>query len=394
MINAGALVVHTLVGEPDDPRSPDPGRAVGVRRPPARGRRGGVPLRDRDRVPQPRHRQLLRSHGTIREAPEDVVVGYTRQCAVRVNARDLALMAATLANGGINPLTEEQVVDEVVVRQMLSVMSTSGMYDAAGDWTSTVGFPAKSGVSGASSARCPASSGSRRSHRGWTATATACAAAEACRRLSHDMGLHMMDAPQPARATIRRTHTVQHADGGEATVYALHGSIQFARAERLLRDLADDRRPPARGGARPQPGPQRERGRPPDAARLVRLLVHAGTWSRSSTPRTRCPYPDCGARRVGRAWWRRSPRPTEGLSRRPRRRAGVSARRGHSSCRRHPRRAPMSRTTRPPRARSPDVELPDRQPVPSSPATVPPMSRADQPSTEGGEDPEVLLART
>ena len=60
---------------------------------------------------------------------------------------------------------------------------------------------------------------------------------EVCRRLSRDMGLHMMDAPQPARATIRRTHSVRHVDGGAATVYSLHGSIQFAGAERLVRDL-------------------------------------------------------------------------------------------------------------------------------------------------------------
>jgi glutaminase len=126
-----------------------------------------------------------------------------------------------------------------VVRQTLSVMATSGMYDAAGDWTSTVGFPAKSGVSGAIIGALPGQLGIAAFSPRLDRHGHSVRAVEACRRLSHDMGLHMMDAPQPARATIRRTHTVQHADGGEATVYALHGSIQFAGAERLVRDLAD-----------------------------------------------------------------------------------------------------------------------------------------------------------
>ena len=148
MINAGALVVHTLVGDPDTRferilagLSAFAGHRLEVDE---AAYRSETETAFRNYAIA----NMLRSHGTIREAPEQVVVGYTRQCAVRVTARDLALMAATLANGGINPLTGEQVVDEDVVRQTLSVMATSGMYDAAGDWTSTVGFPAKSGVSG------------------------------------------------------------------------------------------------------------------------------------------------------------------------------------------------------------------------------------------------------
>jgi len=166
-----------------------------------------------------------------------VVEDYTWQCSVLVTTRDLALMAATLANGGVNPLTEEEVVDERVVRQVLSVMATCGMYDSAGDWISTVGIPAKSAVSGAIIGSLPGQLGIAAFSPRLDRHGTSVRGVDVCRRLSQDMGLHMMDAPQPARATIRRAHEIRRADGGEAMVYELHGSIQFAGAERLLRDL-------------------------------------------------------------------------------------------------------------------------------------------------------------
>lgn len=77
---------------------------------------------------------MLRGHNILSEDPAVVVDGYTRQCSLLVTARDLALMAATLANRGINPLSAQRVVPEPVVRQVLSVMATCGMYDSAGDW--------------------------------------------------------------------------------------------------------------------------------------------------------------------------------------------------------------------------------------------------------------------
>src|SRR5699024_10503873 len=91
---------------------------------------------------------MLRSYDLFEQDPEELVDGYTRQCAIRVTVRDLAMMAATLANGGVQPITGEEVMTTLTVRQVLSVMTTCGMYDAAGDWVITVGRPAKSGVSG------------------------------------------------------------------------------------------------------------------------------------------------------------------------------------------------------------------------------------------------------
>ncbi|MBD3266845.1 glutaminase A, partial [bacterium] len=74
---------------------------------------------------------------------------YLQQCSILLDCRDLALMAATLANGGINPRTGEQAIKPQYVRDILSVMFMCGMYDSAGKWAYEVGFPAKSGVSGA-----------------------------------------------------------------------------------------------------------------------------------------------------------------------------------------------------------------------------------------------------
>jgi glutaminase len=73
---------------------------------------------------------------------------YTRQCAVGVNARDLAVMAATLANGGRNPVTGVQVIDASNVPEILAVMATAGLYDDSGKWLYMTGLPAKSGVGG------------------------------------------------------------------------------------------------------------------------------------------------------------------------------------------------------------------------------------------------------
>src|SRR5262245_18413698 len=76
-------------------------------------------------------------------------------CSVLVTARDIAVMAATLANRGQNPLSGEQVVSPYAVARTLSVMTSSGMYDYAGEWIYRVGMPAKSGVSGGIVAALP-----------------------------------------------------------------------------------------------------------------------------------------------------------------------------------------------------------------------------------------------
>lgn len=92
--------------------------------------------------------RLLDSYDQLDADPEQTVDVYTRQCALAVTTRDLAVMGATLAGGGVNPVTSEQVVSADVARDTLSVLATSGMYERSGEWLYEIGLPAKSGVSG------------------------------------------------------------------------------------------------------------------------------------------------------------------------------------------------------------------------------------------------------
>jgi glutaminase len=92
--------------------------------------------------------RLLRSRGRIYLDPDEAVDLYTRQCSLAVSAQDLAVMGATLANGGVNPVTRERVVDASVCHCALVVMATAGMYETSGDWLFDVGLPGKSGIGG------------------------------------------------------------------------------------------------------------------------------------------------------------------------------------------------------------------------------------------------------
>jgi len=91
---------------------------------------------------------LMYAYGYIKDNPLQAVDIYTRQCSVGVNARDLGVMAATLAFGGWNPVTKKQVMKADIVPEVLAVMATAGLYDDAGKWLWLTGLPAKSGVGG------------------------------------------------------------------------------------------------------------------------------------------------------------------------------------------------------------------------------------------------------
>lgn len=91
---------------------------------------------------------LMYAYGRIESDSERATDIYTEQCSVSVNAKDLAIMAATLANGGLNPVTNKQVMRNENVSEVLAVMATAGLYDDAGKWLYLTGLPAKSGVGG------------------------------------------------------------------------------------------------------------------------------------------------------------------------------------------------------------------------------------------------------
>jgi glutaminase len=91
---------------------------------------------------------LLESYGRIEIDPLEAVDVYTRQCSLLVTAHDLAVMGATLADGGVNPVTGEHVVAASVCRDTLSVLAATGLYERSGEWLFEIGMPGKSGVSG------------------------------------------------------------------------------------------------------------------------------------------------------------------------------------------------------------------------------------------------------
>jgi glutaminase len=103
--------------------------------------------------------RLLQSFDRIYSDAKEATDLYTRQCSLNVSARDLAVMGATLADGGVNPVTKERVVDPAVCHYALAVMVTAGLYETSGDWLYDIGLPGKSGIGGGIVAVSPGKGG-------------------------------------------------------------------------------------------------------------------------------------------------------------------------------------------------------------------------------------------
>ncbi|MBS1695845.1 MAG: glutaminase A [Actinobacteria bacterium] len=179
---------------------------------------------------------MLDSFGVLDGDPDDVLDVYFRQCSFKVTSTDLARMAATLARGGVNPLTGRRVTDARVVQRTLSVMVTCGMYDAAGDWVSAVGMPAKSGVGGGIVAVLPGQLGIGVYSPRLDAKGNSVRGIRVCRSLSQQLGLHFLTVTRESRSTIR---SVYDAATG-VRVYEVHGDLLFTGAEQVLRTIERD----------------------------------------------------------------------------------------------------------------------------------------------------------
>ncbi|MEV0648200.1 glutaminase A [Phytomonospora sp. NPDC050363] len=190
MINAGAIVVSGLV-EADEILpflSAFAGRALDVDE---AAYASEAATGDRNRALA----YLMRSAGALPGEPGPLLDSYFRQCSIRVTATDLAVMAATLANGGRNPVTGAEVVAEPVAVLVQAVMASCGMYDAAGDWLLRVGLPAKSGVSGGVIATSPGRCGVAAFSPRLDPTGASVRGVAAVRMLSDRFGLHLMHNP-------------------------------------------------------------------------------------------------------------------------------------------------------------------------------------------------------
>lgn len=239
MINAGAILTHSLINGRDDEE-----RFARILE--LFSRCAGRQLSYDESVFTSEwsttHRNLAMGHmlkavGVMDGDPVEVVRGYVKQCAIKVTCRDLALMAATLAGGGIHPLTGEEIFSRTVTRQTLSVMMTCGMYDAAGDWITTVGIPAKSGVGGGIFGALPGQVGIAAFSPKLDEHGQSARGVEVFERLSTDMGLHMMDVAPHHEAALRQYYVTKD---GTTAVYRLQGILRFSGTETVVRAMCED----------------------------------------------------------------------------------------------------------------------------------------------------------
>jgi glutaminase len=202
---------------------------------------------------------LLRNSGVIQSSVDAVLGVYFRQCAIMVTARDIAIMAATLANRGTNPVTGVQVVTPYAVAHTLSVMTSSGMYDYAGEWIYRVGIPAKSGVAGGILATHPAQFGRGSYSPRLDAHGNSVRGIKACEALSAHFDLHMLNRSGDARDSIiadydigksasRRSRrpdeqTILAAHHRDVRILELVGALTLANVDYVSRQLATKPRP-------------------------------------------------------------------------------------------------------------------------------------------------------
>lgn len=241
MINVGAITTHALVAKGGSVEERDEVIREGLSA--FAGRELEVDKKIFEAELAGAHRNLamahmVRSYGVFTSEPHDVVRGYTRQCSYVVTVEDLAVMAMTLSSGGVNPLTGEQVVPREVARQVLSVMATCGMYDAAGDWMTDVGMPAKSGVGGGIIGCLPGFVGVATFSPKLGSAGNSVRGVRVFERLSSDTGMHMMVTPDTATQVLRHTDDIDLARG-EAHRVQLQGPVHFGSAERMLRQMQE-----------------------------------------------------------------------------------------------------------------------------------------------------------
>ena len=197
---------------------------------------------------------LLRNYAVVEGDVDAVLDVYFRQCSILVTARDLAVMAATLASGGINPVSGEQVVTPYAVARTLSVMTSSGMYDYAGEWIYRVGIPAKSGVGGGIIAALPSQLGLGTFSPLLDSHGNSVRGLKVCEALSAHFDLHVLNRSGDVRSCIiadydiggissrrnRLPHEQQlleehHED---IRIIELVGALTFATIDYVSRQLA------------------------------------------------------------------------------------------------------------------------------------------------------------
>ncbi|MCF2521271.1 glutaminase A [Bradyrhizobium sp. G127] len=198
---------------------------------------------------------LLHNYAVVQSDVDAVLDTYFKQCAVLVTARDLAIMAATLANRGVNPVTGDHVIAPHTVASVLSVMTSSGMYDYAGEWIYRVGIPAKSGVGGGIVAALPSQIGLGTFSPCLDSHGNSVRGLKVCEALSARFNLHMLNRSADVRTCIiadydissvssrrsRQPHEQQILEErhDDIRVIEMVGALNFAAIDYITRRLAD-----------------------------------------------------------------------------------------------------------------------------------------------------------
>jgi glutaminase len=257
MVNAGAIAVAELIGGAD---AASPGAATLE----LFARLAGRPLAIDEAVyrseSETGHRNraiawMMLNAGMLTGDPAAALDLYFRQCAIAVTCADMAAMAATLAAGGVNPLTGARVLGAATVRDVLTLMTTCGMYDYAGQWAYDVGLPAKSGVSGGIIAVVPGQAGIAVWSPRLDRFGNSVRGVAACKAISRDFALHVFGDRTAGREVIRRVYRADEVgskrirtdsqrrrlrdEGGAIAVIEAQGALYFGSAEVLTRRLAE-----------------------------------------------------------------------------------------------------------------------------------------------------------
>lgn len=196
---------------------------------------------------------MMLNAGMITGQPDEVLDVYFSQCSIEVTCRDLAMMAATLASGGVQPLTGERVLPGAAVRDVISVMNSCGMYNYAGQWSFEVGLPAKSGVGGGIIAVAPGQLGIAVYSPPLDRLGNSVRGIAAFKSISRDFSLHVFGAHAHSSTIVRREiggdvvrskrlrsqdeRRILDASGQRIRLVELQGALYFGTAERLIRRL-------------------------------------------------------------------------------------------------------------------------------------------------------------
>lgn len=198
---------------------------------------------------------MMLNSGMISSDPEELLRLYFQQCSVLVTCEDMAIMAATLAAGGRNPRTGQQVFDSDHVRDVLTVMNTCGMYNYAGQWAYDVGIPAKSGVSGGVFAIIPGQAGISVYSPLLDGHGSSIRGVQACKALSLEFSLHSFADHSRIATIIRREvrgnevrskrlrsgaeQEVLTRSGDRIVLLEVQGALYFGATELLIRRIAE-----------------------------------------------------------------------------------------------------------------------------------------------------------